>query len=156
MLSLVDMDGLVTQLRRLKFDLSIANANLQYVLHENERLSGLVKDLKTKLHVLRTVGASQTQDNVSGVTLGPSLSVSNIVKVPTSMQPIDVVEGGETEEHIFEHMDADTGACMDICEIHATHYKLKRHIPACKSRGIWICHVSDAHMILEAGKSKLL
>jgi len=136
------MDGLKNQVRRLEFDLGIANDNLQYLADQNERLSGLIEVLKTKVSVARTVGASHAQDNVSGATL--------------SMQPVDVVEVGDTEENIFEHMNADTGVYMHICEIHGMSYKLKWQTPDCKSRGIWIYHESDALLILEAGKSRLL
>jgi len=136
------MDGLKNQVRRLEFDLGIGNDNLQDLADQNERLSGLIEVLKTEVSVARTVGASHAQDNVSGATL--------------SMQPVDVVEVGDTEENIFEHMDADTGVYMDICEIHGMSYKLKWHTPDYKSRSIWIYHESDALMILEAGKSRLL
>jgi len=135
---LLDMDGLKNRVRRLEFDLGIANDNLQYLGDQNERLLGLIEDLKTKVSVTRTVGASHAQDNVSGVTL--------------SMQPVDVLEVDDTEENIFELMDAVTGVCMDICEIHGMSYKLKWHTPDCKSRSIWIYHDPDAQMILEAGK----
>lgn len=153
---LVELYDLKAVVKGLTHDLGIANDNLQYVKNENERLSEVIKVLKTKVRVAPTVGSAQKKDNVLGGTLAPILSVSDVVMVPMTVQPVDVVEDGETKEIVFEHMDVDTGSNMDIYEIRAMSYKLKWHTPDCKSRGIWIYCESDEHLIVEGDRIILL
>jgi len=134
---LVELCDLKAVVKRLEHDLDISNDNLLCVKDKNERLSKLIEVLKTEVHVAQTVGSIQKKDNVFGVTPGQ----------------VDMVEGGKTEEFILEYMDADMGADINIYEIHEMCYKLKWHNPYYKSRSIWICCESDAHMIVEAGRS---
>jgi len=82
-----------------------------------------------ELRVARTFSAAHTTGNLLSVTPGPIPSASDVVMVPITMRPAAVVEGDETNEHIFERMDVDTGPGMDTCEIPAMCYKTKWYTP---------------------------
>ena len=125
------MKDLKDLVKRLQDDLDCANdkldsANdkLQCVTEENKRL-------KTELGAARTVIAAHTKGHQLSVTAAPTPDAcfSDVLMVPITMQVAAVAKAQETQEHILERMDVDTGSETDMCEIPATYYKTKWYFP---------------------------